>query len=416
VRTGERRAALVWLVLTTGALVVVAAVVVPWDWTPGASMPTVDPTAGLRPGTLERITAYDSRATALGLAATGVGLLVSLLLGLTSWGSRLVALLPGRRRWPFQVLLAVLVLALIGRVATLPFAVPAEQLRRRYGLSTQDWGTYTLDRLRDLLVTVIVSTLVMLVVVGLARGARRGWWLIVSLLAGGLVVAGSFVYPLVVEPLYNEFTPMPEGPLRSSLITLADEDGLRVDEVLVADASRRTTAVNAYVSGFGATKRIVVYDTLLDSTPRAQVRQVVAHELGHAKDNDVATGTALGALGAMAGVTLLVLVATSAPVRRRAGIGNLGEATAVPLLLALVAVGSLLSLPAQNLVSRALEARADRHSLELTDDPATLVALQQRLATRNLNNPSPPRWEYLWFASHPTAAQRVALADVWASS
>src|SRR5688500_6812932 len=132
-------------------------------------MPAVAPTAGLPPGTLERITAYDSRATALGLAATGVGLLVSLLLGLTSWGSRLVALLPGRRRWPFQVLLAVLVLALIGRVATLPFAVPAEQLRRRYGLSTQDWGTYTLDRLRDLLVTVIVSTLVMLVVVRLAR-------------------------------------------------------------------------------------------------------------------------------------------------------------------------------------------------------------------------------------------------------
>ncbi len=142
---------------------------------------------------------------------------------------------------------------------------------------------------------------------------------------------------------------------------------------------------------------------------------MVAHELGHAKENDVVTGTALGALGTVAGVTLLVLVATSGPVRRRAGIDDLRDPAAVPLLVALVALGSLVALPAQNVVSRAVEARADRHSLQLTGDPATLVALQQRLATRNLADPDPPRWQYLWFSSHPTAAQRVALAESWDS-
>jgi STE24 endopeptidase len=409
----ERRAALTWVGVTGLGLVVLAALVVPWDWTPGSPMPPVDPTAGLPAGTLARISAYSDRATALGLGATAVSLLVALLLGLTSWGSRLVDRLPGARWWPLRVLVAVLALALVSRVVTLPFAIPAERLRRRYGLSTQDWGSYTLDRLRDLLVAVVVTTLVMGVVVALARGGRRAWWLLASLLAGGLVVVGSFVYPVVIEPLYNTFTPMHAGPLRSSLIELAEEDGIRVDDVLVADASRRTTAVNAYVSGFGATKRIVVYDTLLDSTPDAQVRQVVAHELGHATSHDVVTGTALGALGAMAGVPLLVLVASSGPVRRRAGIDDLRSARAVPLLLALFAVGSLLVLPAQNLVSRAIEARADRHALELTDDPDTLVTLQQRLAETNLGDPDPPRWRYLLFASHPTAAQRVALAEAW---
>jgi STE24 endopeptidase len=321
--------------------------------------------------------------------------------------------LPGRRWWPVQVLLAVTMVALIGRLATLPLAVPAERWRRRYGLSTQDWWSYSLDRLRDLLVTVVVTTLVLVVVIALVRGARRGWWLLASVLAGALVVIGSYVYPLVIEPLYNDFTPMTDGPLKSSLIALAGEDGIEVDDVLVADASRRTTTVNAYVSGFGSTKRIVVYDTLLEGTPPAQVRQVVAHELGHATDNDVVTGTLLGAVGTTAGVTLLLLVATAGPLRRRAGVEHLRDASAVPLLLALITVGSLLALPAQNVVSRAIEARADRHSLHLTSDPDALVALQQRLATRNLNDPDPPRWEYLWFASHPTAAQRVALAEAW---
>ncbi len=411
--SGERRWALAWLGLTTTALVVVAAVLVPWDWTPDGDLAPVDPTAGLPADVLERIEAYSDRATVYGLTATAVGLAVTLALGLTPWGARLVRRLPGRRWWPLHLLVAVTVLSLIGRLVTLPLAIPAERLRRDYGLSTQDWGSYTLDRLRGLLVSVLLTALVLLLIIALARRFRRTWWWLASLLAAGLVVVGSYLYPLVIEPLYNEFTPMSDGPLRSSLITLADEDGIEVDEVLVADASRRTTTVNAYVSGFGATKRLVVYDTLVDSAPPDQVRQVVAHELGHAAEDDVLTGTLLGALGTAAGVTLLLLVVDQGWVRRRAGVDDVRDVAAVPMVLAVVAVGSLLGLPAQNVVSRAIEARADVHSLELTDDPAALVALQQRLATTNLNDPDPPRWQYLWFASHPTAAQRVALAGSW---
>lgn len=411
--SGERRWAVAWLTLTTTALVAVAAVVVPWDWTPGGDLAPVDPTAGLPADALARIEAYSERATAYGLTATAVGLVVTLALGLTPWGARLVRRLPGRRWWPVQLLVAVAVLGLIGRLVTLPLAIPAEKLRRSYGLSTQDWESYAWDQLLGLLVSVLLTTVVLIVIIVLARRFRRTWWWLASVLVAGLVVAGSYLYPLVIEPLYNEFRPMQDGPLRSSLIALAADDGITVDDVLVADASKRTSTVNAYVSGFGATKRLVVYDTLVDGTPRDEVRQVVAHELGHAVEDDVLTGTSLGALSAMAGVTLLVLVATSGPVRRRAGVDGLQEVTAVPLVLALVAVGSLLALPAENFVSRALEARADRHALELTQDPDTLVALQQRLATRNLNDPDPPRWLYLWFSSHPSGAQRVALARSW---
>jgi len=413
VSAGERRAAWAWLALTTLTLVVLAAVLVQWDWLPRGSSAPVDPTAGLPADTLAAIDDYRDTVVPLGLASTAVSLAVALGLALTPMGARLVRHLPGQRWWPLHLAVTVLTLIVIGWLAVLPLAVPAELAQRDAGLSTQDWPGWTLDVARGVLVEAVATTLALLVFVGLARWRRRGWWWFASVLAGAFVVAGSFLYPLLVEPVFNDFEPMRAGPLRTSLVELAAEDGMAVDEVLVADASRRTTALNAYVSGLGSSSRIVVYDTLLNGAPDDQVRLVVAHELGHAEADDVLVGTSLGALGAAAGVTLLVLVASSRPVRRCSGVRTLGAVEVVPLALGLVAMATLLSLPAQNLVGRAVEARADVHALELTGDVGTFVAGQRRLATANLSDPDPPRWLYGWFATHPTTAERIALARGW---
>lgn len=410
----ERRLAWGWLALTSAILVGLAGLLVPWDWLPDGSPAPVDPTAGLAAGTLDRIDDHRSTVVPLGLAASAVSLAVALLLALTPWGARMARALPGRRWWPLHLMLTVLALVVIGRLATLPLAVPVELARRDAGLSTLTWLAWGLDIGRGVLVDVVAATVALVVLVGLARWGRRGWWLIASLLTGGLVVVGSFAYPLVVEPLFNNFVPMTDEPLRTSLVELAADNGIDVDEVLVADASRRTTALNAYVSGFGSTRRIVVYDTLVEGAPPEEVRLVVAHELGHAATDDVLVGTLLGAVGTVAAVTLLVLVAGSPPVRRRAGVDGLGRVEAVPLVLGLVAVASFAALPLQNVVSRAVEARADVHALELTGDAATFAAIQRRLAATNLSDPDPPGWLYAWFASHPSTAERIALARGWA--
>lgn len=412
--SAERRAAWVWLAVTTAGLVVAGALLVPWDWLPGGTLPPTDPTAGLRPAALDRIEDYRSRVVPLGLAATAVSLAVALLLALTPWGARLVRALPGRRWWPLHLLVAVLALVVVGRIATLPLSVPVELARRDAGLSTLTWPAWALDVGRGVLVETVATTLALLVLLALARWGRRGWWLLASVAAGGLVVAGSYVYPLVVEPVFNDFEPMTAEPLRSSLVELAADDGVDVGEVLEADASRRTTALNAYVSGFGSTRRIVVYDTLVRDAPADEVRLVVAHELGHAEAHDVLVGTLLGAAGAAAGVTLVVLVTGSGAVRHRAGVERLGSVEAVPLLLGLVAVVSFAALPVENAASRAIEARADVHALELTGDVATFAAMQRRLATANLSDPDPPGLLSVWFGSHPTTAERIALAEGWA--
>ncbi len=185
-------------------------------------------------------------------------------------------------------------------------------------------------------------------------------------------------------------------------------------DVLVADASRRTRAVNAYVSGLGPTRRVVVYDTLLREATPAEVTSVVAHELGHAKDRDVWTGTLLGALGAAAAVVALYLLGSWTPLLRLAGVDSIAQPRAFPLLIALVTVAGLLATPVQALVSRRIEARADAHALALTGDPATFEAMQRRLAGVNLADPDPPRWEYLWSATHPSTVERMAAARAYA--
>ena len=217
----------------------------------------------------------------------------------------------------------------------------------------------------------------------------------------------------MIEPIFNDFRPMASGQLRDDLLAMASRDGVPVEDVLVADASRRTTALNAYVSGFGATRRIVVYDTLLQA-PADQVELVVAHELGHAKAGDVLSGTLIGGLAAACGACLLYLVTSAGAVRRRTGISSLTDPRAVGLIMGLLTLATVLSGPAQNVISRHIEARADVHALNLTNDPATFISMQERLAIANISDLSPDAFEYLLYASHPSTPQRIAMARSWA--
>jgi STE24 endopeptidase len=262
-------------------------------------------------------------------------------------------------------------------------------------------------------ISAALTALVLLVFISIARRAPRTWWIWSGVTAAGFVIVGSFLYPVVIEPAFNRFEPLAVSRLRSDLLELAEKNGTPVQDVLVSDASRRTTGLNAYVSGFGSTRRIVLYDTLLDRLPDDQIESIVAHELGHVAADDVLTGTLIGALGAAAGTALLGWLLSMTPLLRRAGAHAPGDPRVLPLLLFLLTLGSLLATPAQNLVSRHIEARADLFALDLTRDPDAFISMQRRLAEANLSDPDPPAaWQW-FFGSHPTAAQRVAFAHDW---
>ncbi|MFQ1000995.1 M48 family metallopeptidase [Modestobacter sp. SSW1-42] len=413
----SRRPALAVAAVLGLVLVAVVVVVTPWDLlpTPPGGRTPVDPAAAFTPEQAARAEAFAAALRPASLTSLVVGLVVSTVFGLTRAGAataRAVAR-PLGGGWAWRVLLGTVAILVAGRLATLPLAAYAEVVRHRYGLSTRGWGLWARDVATSTGINAGLTALGMLVLVGLARRAPRTWWAWAGGAAAALVVIGSFLYPLLIEPAFNRFEPMPAGPLRTELLALAERSGTPVEDVLVADASRRTTALNAYVSGFGSTRRIVVYDTLLDQVPDEQVESIAAHELGHVASDDVLTGTLIGALGAGAGTALLGWLVSSPPLLRRAGASGPGDGQVVGLLLLLLAVGTLVSTPVQNLVSRHIEARADLHALDLTGDPASFVAVQRSLGSANLNDPDPPAaWQW-FFGSHPTTAQRIAFAEDW---
>jgi STE24 endopeptidase len=414
---GARRAALTVAALLGAALVLVIALRTPWQplpVPPGGRTP-VDASAVLPADRIATAEAFAAALRPASVASLLLGLAVVALFGLTPLGARLVrgVARPLGGGWGWQVLLGVLALSVIGRLATLPLSAYGEVVRHRYGLSTRTWPLWARDVAVSTAIDTGLTALTLLGLVWLVRRAPRTWWAWAAGAAAALVVAGSFLWPVVIEPVFNRFEPLPAGELRTELLQLAEDNGTPVEDVLVADASRRTTALNAYVSGFGSTRRIVLYDTVLEQLPPDEIESIVAHELGHVSTDDVLTGTLIGALGAGAAVALLGWLLSWTPLLRRAGADAPGDPRVVPLVLFLAALGTLLSTPVQNLVSRHIEARADVHALDLTADPEAFTAMQRRLASTNLNDPDPPAaWQW-WFGSHPTAAQRVAMAQDW---
>lgn len=415
-----RRQAHACLVVTTLLIVGLAiTVLTPWrlsDDGTSATVPQLPLTADFTVAEIESSRELQRLVQPPAYLTTVAAVLVPAVLGFSPWGSRLCAAVTrGVRAWWARVVLGAFVVMVVARLAVLPFDIWLELARRHGGASTHGWGTWAGDLAVGFVLVVVVALVLLLTLVGLARRFPRWWCVPAAMVAGLTVVVGSSLYPVVVEPLQHRFTPLPQGSLRSSLVELAERDGIQLHEVLVADASRRTTRVNAYVSGFGPTWRLVVYDTLLQRATPEQVRLVVAHELGHARRHDVVRGTVLGALAVAAGVVLLGFVLDSRWLTRRARVRSAADPRVVALVLALVAVGTVAAAPVQNLVSRRVEARADVYALDLTRDPAGYARMHRWLAVTNRSELDPSPVLFGWFATHPTAPHRLGLARWWAA-
>ncbi|TKI61620.1 M48 family metalloprotease [Nocardioides jishulii] len=379
---------------------------VPWRPVPGGLGPLVDAGAVFTPDELARTESYSRAARAWSWSSLAVSLLLAALLGFTRWGARLVDRLPGP--WWSRAALAAGGFVLVQATVGFGFRVGSWRLRRDYGLSNQDLGGFLRDVAVGLAVDAAVTCLAVVVAVGLARRLTRSWPLVLGLLGAATVILGSYIYPVVVEPLSHDFAPLAGGELRDRITGVAEAEGVHIDDVVVADASRRTTTLNAWVSGFGPTRRVVLYDNLVDETSPDELMVVVAHELAHAREQDVVVGTALGAVGAFVVVGLLALV-----VIRVRGEGAMAQPRTVPFVLAAVTIATQLVAPVQNGISRQVETRADVEALCLVEDPKAFVAVQSELARRSLSDPTPPAWSQWWWGSHPRVLDRVTLAREW---
>jgi STE24 endopeptidase len=271
---------------------------------------------------------------------------------------------------------------------------------------------------RDWLVAVVPGWLAVAVLLTggsvLVRRLPRTWPAVGGLITAGLAAVVVGAGPVVLEPLQVRTAPLPEGPVRTAVEQVLERADARVDAILVADASRRSTRENAYVSGLAGTRRVVLYDTLVANRSPAEVGMVLAHEFGHDAHGDVGRSTLLAGAGAV--LTAAVL---GAVLRRRADRG-LQDGPADPrgaaVAVAVVTLLGVASLPVQSWASRRAEAAADLAALRLTDDPTTFAELQRNITRANLGNPRPPAWAVVLWGTHPSPTERLGLAEHYAAT
>jgi|SRR4051794_17471119 STE24 endopeptidase len=285
-------------------------------------------------------------------------------------------------------------------VLTLPVSAVARQRAKDVGLVTQSWVGWAGDVAKSTAIGAVLAALGGAVLVFAIRRFGRRWWMPAAVLVVAFGVISTYATPIVIDPLFNRFDRL-NGPLRGEILDLAGKADVKVGQIYVMDASRRTTAANAYVNGLGGTKRVVVYDTLLDRfSPRA-VRGVVAHELGHVHYRDVPRGLLYLLIVAPFG---MLAVARLAERMTREG------ASPVPAVVLSIALLVPAMTMISNQLSRDVEARADRFSMQLTHDPQGLIDFQRRIAIQNVSDPDPPRWVSFLLGTHPTAVQRIGQA------
>jgi Zn-dependent protease with chaperone function len=318
------------------------------------------------------------------------------------------------RRWFFIVAAYFVLYSVLQFVLMLPLEFYAGYVRQHaYGLSNQTVSKWLTDSLIELGVGLVFGgLLVWLPYLLLARSPRR-WWLYTSLLSIPVMFSVMLVTPIWVAPLFNRFGPLKDKALESQILALADRAGIEGARVFEVEKSVDTKRVNAYVTGFWNTKRIVLWDTLLAKLDPAQVRFVMAHEMGHYVLDHVLLGILVGFVGILAGLYLVHRLA-GALMRRYGnafGFHELHDVASLPLILALLQVAALVLTPADLAFSRYIEHEADRFGLELTRDNYAAATAFVRLQNENLANPR-PGWLYtLWRGSHPSLGARIDFAN-----
>ena len=297
-------------------------------------------------------------------------------------------------------------LALVLVVVNLPLDAIRHDRAVDFGLSTQDWGPWLADVAKAAGIGAVFAAGGAALAVALWRRFGGRWWIpaSVAVVAAGAVML--YVSPLVIDPLFNRFDELPDGKLRSDVLALAERADVDVGHVYRVDASRRTTGANAYVTGLGHAKRVVLYDNLIEDFSPAEVRSVVAHELGHVHYHDVPRGLLFFALIAAPGMLLVQRITG------RLAPGARGAELVPPLALAfaVVAFGGQI---AGNYVSRGVEARADAYALRLTDDPNAFTELEKQLTIQNISDPDPPELLQALFGTHPTTLERLGYAKTY---
>jgi STE24 endopeptidase len=381
-----------------------------------AIRPPRDYVAEVRANFTPQNRAFSTTRAVLGFVDPLYGILVGLFFlfsGLSAW-MRDVARRLSRHSY-VQVLAYLAFYLVLGSMLAFPLTFYRDYaLDRHYGLLNQGFGPWLLDQLKGTLVMLVFLGIVPLVQFAYKpiRRFPRHWWLVLGLGTLPVILAGSFIQPLVVDPLFNRFTPLQDKQLESRILEVAERAGIPARHVFQMDASRQSNRYNAYVSGFGPSQRIVLWDTTLKGMTADEILFVVAHESAHYRLHHMWWGILF-----FTGLSFLLFWLSAGfmrwAVRRwggRWGFTELHDIASLPLFVVALTLFSFLAQPGGNAFSRRIERDSDTFGLELTHANDAAARAFLKLGSQNRSNPEPAPFVELFEYSHPPLIERVRFA------
>ena len=349
----------------------------------------------------------------LGIADSAIGfvfLVVLLATGWTGW-LRDLAYRLGSQNYLLSLFMYLLLLLVISKVLGIGLDYYGFRLERRYKLSTQRVRSWAWDEVKGFLVGLVLGSVIVELLYFTLRQWPQHWWLLAWGLFMGLFVLLAQLAPVALFPIFYKFEPLEDEDLRRRLVILGERAGTRVRGVYRWKLSEKSKKANAALTGLGATRRIILADTLLDNYTPDEIEAVLAHELGHHVHRHI-----LKSIFVQAGITFVGFWAANWVLHYAVDqhmFEELSDFANLPLLLLVSVVLSLLLMPALNAYSRYNERQADRYAFESIASVAPFISSMNKLAEQNLAERTPSKWVEWLFHSHPSISRRLAAAEHW---
>jgi STE24 endopeptidase len=313
---------------------------------------------------------------------------------------------------PLAIVYYVALLLLLNEIVGLPLAFYGGfLLERRYGLSQETLGRWLLDQVKSFAIGLVLSSICAAILYALIRLSPGGWWLPAGIVFALLIVGLTNLAPVLLLPLFYRVKPLEKEALHARLLGLAERAGAKVLGAYEWGLSEKTKKANAALAGIGATRRILVSDTMLAEYSDEEIEVVLAHELAHHVHGDIWKGIVFESALILGGFYLAArALAALAPV---VGLRGVDDIAGLPLLVLSAGAVSLVMVPVAHAMSRAFERSADRFALALTKNPTAFISAMKRLAAQNLAEEHPSRIVQLLFYSHPPVRERIAAAQAF---
>ena len=358
---------------------------------------------------------YNSIRRWLGIADFIIGFAFLVVLLVTGWSGWLrdLAYRLGFQNYSLAVFMYLLLLLIISKALGIGLDYYGYRVERRYKLSTQRLRAWIWDEVKGFLVGLVLGGVVVELLYFTIRQWPQNWWLLAWALFMVLFVVLAQLAPVVLFPIFYKFEPLDNEELRRRLVVLSERAGTRVRGIYRWKLSEKSKKANAALTGLGATRRIILADTLLDNYTSDEIEAVLAHELGHHVHRHI-----LKSIFVQAAITLLGFWAANwalhyAVDRQLFEFVQVSDFANLPLLALVATVLSFLLMPALNAYSRYNERQADRYAFESIESVEPFISSMNKLAEQNLAERTPTKWVEWFFHSHPSISRRLAAADEW---